>query len=79
MWLLKLVRVRTGHTAQPNTSEHERWNTIQGYHSGALDQGPDGGTRTGAMMSANMLRRLDEAGRLTSSHKQLLGMALLPP
>merc|ERR1711964_594028 len=66
----------TWHTAQPNTSKLERWNTIQGYHSGALDQntGPGSGTRTGPMMEPEMLARLEKAGRLSASKRRLLGM-----
>ena len=39
----------TYHTAQPNTSKLERWNTIQGYHSASI--AGSHGTPTGPIMS----------------------------
>ena len=57
----------TWHTAQPNTSKLERWNTIQGYHSGAITA--HGGTPTGPMMGDEMLLKLAELGRLTPTKR----------
>ena len=57
----------TWHTAQPNTSKLERWNTIQGYHSGAITA--HGGTPTGPMMGDEMLSKLAELGRLTPTKR----------
>ena len=57
----------TWHTAQPNTSKLERWNTIQGYHSGAITA--HGGTPTGPMMGDEMLAKLAELGRLTPTKR----------
>lgn len=67
--------VATWHTAQPNRSQLERWNTIQGYHSAAL-RGGKGGTPTGGMMGDGMLERLAAAGQLTASKRHVLGMAV---
>jgi hypothetical protein len=66
----------TFHTAQPNVSRLERWNTIQGYHSASIlgQPRPVGGTPTGPIMSDNMLRRLARAGKLTVAQRRILNM-----
>ena len=65
--LLLALSLATWHTAQPNTSKLERWNTIQGYHSGAITA--HGGTPTGPMMGDEMLLKLAELGRLTPTKR----------
>ena len=62
----------TFHTAQPNVSSKERWNTIQGYHSAKI--AGVGGTPTGGIMTDGMLQKLASAGRLTASKRRVLGM-----
>jgi hypothetical protein len=67
----------TFHTAQPNTSTMERWNTIQGYHSASVLGLPGGGTPTGPIMGDEMLKLLDEGGRLSSTKRRLLHMPIV--
>ena len=58
----------TWHTAQPNTSAHERENLILGYHS-RRTRSP-----TGHLIPAETLRRLDDKQLLRPAARGLLGL-----
>ena len=76
--LLLARSLATWHTAQPNTSQLDRENTIQGYCSASIVpsviEGRRRGTQTGGMMGPEMLAALEAAGRLTESQRAVLGL-----
>ena len=76
VWLVVCVlsiafRLVAWHTAQPNTNaaQLDRESFILGYTSAR-----SAGTRTGATLPMELLERCEQAGRLSTSKRKLLGL-----